>query len=358
MTVLADQRRDLAGLWRYWAVRSAGNASPLYAEICRGVAEDDDLLDLVLRTPPDAHQPTVLLGAVHYLLLGGDPHPLGARYEGGTTDDAFALFRDFCLNHVDELLAVCETRRTQTNEVGRVAVIAPALTWVAQRLGRPLHLVDVGTSAGLNLRCDRYHIDYGEHGTTGPADAAVRVRCEVRGNPPIAATLPAIATRIGIDRSPIDVRDPDTARWLLACMVPGEGRLERVRVAIAEAQADPPVIMAGDALTVLPAVLGELPPGGTACVMTTWMYAYLHPEPRLEFDALLAEAAATTGRPVAWIVADTPGIVQGLEPGDGEGNDPDASALGVVVFAEGKREAVHLADVGTHGQWLHWRAQN
>jgi hypothetical protein len=350
--LVTSQLADLADFWRYFSARSAGNASPLYEAICRGVADDDELLRLVLRTPLDAHQPTVLLSAVHYLLLAGDPHPLGDLYAGRSGGDPFELFRDFCLTHVEELLALCETKRTQTNEVGRGAVIAPAMTWVAQRLGEPLHLVDVGSSAGLNLRCDRYRFDYGEHGATGPQDAAVQVRCEVEGSPPIAPRLPTISTRVGIDRSPIDLRDPDAARWLLACTVPDGGRLERLRIAIAEAQGDPPTIVRGDASTVLPGVLAELPAEGTACVMTTWMYAYLLPDQRREYEEILAEAGKH--RPIAWIVADTPGIVEGI-PATVAGG-PEDSTLGVVVFSGGRRQATLLADVGTHGAWMRWRA--
>jgi hypothetical protein len=351
LVVTSSQLTGLANLWRYFSARSGRNDSPLYEAICRGVADDGELLDLVLRTPPDAHQPTVLLAAVHYLLLGGDPHPLGALYGGDPVGDPFALFRDFCLTHVDELLEVCQTGRTQTNEVGRGAVIGPALTWVARRLGAPLHLVDVGTSADLNLRCDRYRFDYGGHGATGPEDASVQVRCEAVGSPPIAPRLPAIATRIGIDRNPIDLDDPDAVRWLLACMRPDEDRLETLRIAIGEARADPPRIVAGDALAVLPGVLAELPPEGTVRVMTTWMYAYLSPDQRVGYERILARAGAA--RPVAWIVADTPGIVEGMPAPVASG--PEDSALGVVVFSGGRREATLLAHVGTHGAWMHWQ---
>ena len=42
----------------------------------------------------------------------------------------------------------------------------------------------------MNLLCDRYLIDYGPAGVTGPPEAHVRLWCQVvRGNPPIAGRL-------------------------------------------------------------------------------------------------------------------------------------------------------------------------
>ena len=196
----------------------------------------------------------MLLGVVHYLLLGGLDHPLAAVYAGESDADPGPLFRDLCLTHRAEVLALMETRRTQTNECGRSAVIGPALTWTARNVGAPLALLDVGTSAGLNLGCDRYFLDYGAAGTTGPPDSDVRIECAVTGgDPPIAPRLPAIVARVGLDRSPIDLTDEVDARWLLACIWPDTGRLERTSAAIRDAQRHPPTIRRGDMVDDLPA---------------------------------------------------------------------------------------------------------
>ena len=79
------------------------------------------------------------------------------------------------------LLALLQTRRVQTNDCGRSAIIGPALTWVAEQLPGPYCLVDVGASAGINLLCERYRLDYGRHGATGSPDSTVRITCEVTG---------------------------------------------------------------------------------------------------------------------------------------------------------------------------------
>ena len=76
---------ELGRIWEWFADTSCKGYSPLYDRICRVVAEDDDVLALVQEAPPPAHQPNVLLGVVHYLLLGGLDHPLAAVYAGRAT---------------------------------------------------------------------------------------------------------------------------------------------------------------------------------------------------------------------------------------------------------------------------------
>ena len=103
-----------------------------------------------------------------------------------------ALFRDLCLGNRTALLEILNTRTVQTNEVGRSAILGPALTYAAPN--GPVQLIDVGCSAGLNMLCDRYRLDYGVHGVTGPDDSPVHVDCRVvAGSPPVARELPIIA---------------------------------------------------------------------------------------------------------------------------------------------------------------------
>ena len=68
----------------------------------RRVFTDPEILDLVRRTPPECHLPLSLLAAVHYLLLDGLDHPLGAVYAGRSGADPAPLFADVCRRHPDE----------------------------------------------------------------------------------------------------------------------------------------------------------------------------------------------------------------------------------------------------------------
>ena len=348
---------DLGRIWEWFADTSCKGYSPLYDRICRVVAEDDDVLALALEAPPAAHQPNVLLGVVHYLLLDGLDHPLAAVYAGESDADPGPLFRDVCLSNRTAVLELMETRRTQTNECGRSAVIGPALTWAAQRFGAPLAMLDVGASAGLNLGCDRYFLDYGPAGSTGPADAEVRIECTVRGGtPPIAPLLPEIVARLGLDRSPIDLTDERDARWMLACIWPDTGRrLERTSAAIRDAQRHPPTIRRGDMVDDLAAALAELPRDAAACVTTTWALAYLPRDGRERFAAQLADAGRD--RPIVWISGEGPGVVSAFADAvPPEIDDIEPSVLGAVHYDRGATTPTLLAFVHPHGASIDWIA--
>ena len=349
--------RDLAAIWLYVADSSCRGYSPLYDRICRTVAESDPVLDLVSEAPPRGHNPVLLLAAVHYLLLDGLDHPLAAVYAGESDRDPGPLFVDLCLEHRDALVELLATEQVNTNEVGRSAVIGPALTAVASRLGEPLGHIDVGCSGGLNLLCDRYRLDYGPAGATGPVDAPVRIRCDiVGGSPPIAPSLPAISARVGLDRAPLDVQDPRQSTWQLACVWPDTGRLTRTRLALDEARRTPLRLVRGDAVDGVGELIDSLPLDAIAVVTTTWVVAYFSAKQRTGFaDAL---ATASESRPVAWISAEQHGVVD-LIPDDGAPSDENGvewSALGLVTFRNGHAEPELLGYVHPHGSGLDWRA--
>ncbi len=102
------------------------------------------------------------------------------------------------------------TRRTQTNEPARCAVLLPALA----QLPQPLALVEVGSSAGLTMLFDRYSYDYGGYRLAGSDPDAPVLRCEPRGPVPLPPRIPEIAWRAGLDLNPLDVTSDDDVRWL------------------------------------------------------------------------------------------------------------------------------------------------
>ena len=59
--------------------------------------------------------------------------------------DPYPIFRDFCIDHRDEIEAIISTRRVQTNEVRRCAALLPAFTLVARaQPAQPLALIEIG----------------------------------------------------------------------------------------------------------------------------------------------------------------------------------------------------------------------
>lgn len=316
------------------------------------------MLDLVRAAPLPGMQPNVLLAVAHDFVLRGVDHPLTAIYSGADrSSDPGAAFCDLVRSRPDEVAAMLEVRRTNTNECGRAAVLVPALRWIADRLREPLALVDAGASAGLNLRMDRYRIDYGAAGATGPADSPVRIECAVSGPAPIGDEVPAIAARIGLDRAPVDVTDEADVRWQLACVWPDTGRLERTRAALEIARRVPVEVVRGDVIEDLATTVERLPAGLPLCVMTSWVLAYVPGRERPRFVESLAGLSRT--RPVAWLSAEGARVVRELEAPSlaTGGTGVVASVLGVVRFEGGAQVAADvLATCHPHGSELDWIA--
>jgi hypothetical protein len=113
-------------------------------------------------------------------------------------------------------VAFLETIRLQ--RAGFVA-LASELLVVAEALRMPLSLREIGSSAGLNLRLDRYWYEEDSVGW-GDASSAVRFVDLWNGGAPPFASGVAITDRRGCDRDPIDATSSDGAFTLLSYIWP------------------------------------------------------------------------------------------------------------------------------------------
>jgi hypothetical protein len=327
--------------------RQECHVSPLYEQLSLGIAHDPEILAIAGQATPGQPVPNLFLAAVHYLLLKRVRHPLAAFYPslspgGSAPANPYPSFRAFCLEHREEMLALISTRLVQTNEVRRCGCLLPAFTHVArQTKGRPLALVEIGASAGLNLLWDRYGYDYGTGRRYGDPGSPVQITCALHGEqqPPLPVVLPMMATRLGLDLHPIDVRDPDAALWLRALVWPDEaGRAELLQQAVQVAQTAPPELLAGDALDLLPEVLTTIPNDQALCVFHTHTINQFPAEARARLSASLAEQAMRRNLyrvSIEWLGARHP-------------------RLEAVSFERGLRAERFLAYCGSHGEWLEW----
>jgi hypothetical protein len=346
---------------RFAAFASAGDTSPLYSRLSGVVVAEPDLADPLAAARPGQRRPVLLLAAVQLLLRRERSHPLAASYPtlGGSlrTDPADA-FVDFVRGHRDELSVIIARRNTQTNEVGRSAVLVLGLGQVAALAGgAPLALVEAGASAGLNLLMDRFSYRYGDGQHLGDA-APVHITCAVEGvaRPPVPATLPAIASRLGLDLEPGDVRDDDTAEWLRSCVFGDDAdRLARLDEAIALArEVGPPPLLAGDAVELVGPALDAVAADAVPVVYHSWALTYFERSRRSVLADELRAAAARRDAPIWWMSREAPGVVPGLDaPGLGVG----ATVLGLSrVEPDGAVEHRLLAECHAHGRWVRWLA--
>ena len=294
-----------------FAEGEARGSSPLYFHLGRRIADDSEIASLLAHAPQTEQRANLLFAAVHYLLLSGVDHPLRAFYASVSDptdrpEAAFPVFRDFCAEHRDALVELIATRGTQTNEVRRCAYLLPAFALAAERAaGRPLALLEIGPSAGLNLNFDRYYYEYSHGVRVGPTNAAVRIACEVRGaiEPPVPATMPSVAWRAGIDPRPVDVNDADGVRWLRACIWPEHlGRAELLERAVEVAREHPVTLIRGDGIDLLAETAARASDDGLLCIFHTNVTPYLSPGDKQRLEAAVLEIAET--RDLCWIVAE------------------------------------------------------
>jgi len=206
-------------------------AGGIFAAILSGRENDSGRLALPLR----------LLGGLHRLALDGRASALRRWYPStGGHWNAEAAWPDVARaasEHADHLRAALD-QPPQTNEVGRSAALIGGLLTLAHRFGLPIRLFEIGCSAGLNLRADRYRYRY-PGGHWGPAESAVTIDDAWRGQLPPAAVL-QIVERHGYDIAPLDATTRDGELTLLSYVWPDQpARLDRLRGAISIARRVP-----------------------------------------------------------------------------------------------------------------------
>lgn len=316
----ADSTKTVAENYLNFGRISAAGKSPLYQELCEGVANDPEVLEFIYQQPPPKRQPNLLLAGTRFL-FGLQP--------------SYQAFRQTVLEHQGELAEVLRTRRTQTNEPGRCAVLLPLLC----QLPQPLALLEVGAAAGLCLLPDHYGYDYaGER----LGDGRVVFECQPHGAVPVPTKLPEVAWRAGIDLDPIDLDDQDAVRWLEALVWPEEqDRVDRLRGAIEVARHERPRIIQGNLLERLPELAAEAPGDCTLVVFHTAVLAYLTADERGRFRGQVS------GLDAEWISNEGADVL----PGVAIPRATPVSASHFVLTANGRR-AVAFCD--GHGRWLQW----
>ncbi|CAM3062668.1 hypothetical protein SPAN111604_01850 [Sphingomonas antarctica] len=283
------------------------NDTPVTSAICSTLiaALDDTTLvgRRVLGWPGNATKDAVplrLVGGIHNAWRGGNAPELAALFERGDID--VTAMQAFLARASDALLPWLDGP-PQTNEPGRSAQLMTGLLEIAARHGPKLEILEIGSSAGLNLLIDRFHIDLGGV-TVGPEDSTVRLKPDWRGAPPPDVPLDIVSLR-GVDVAPIDATDPRQADRLLSYVwFDQPQRAERVAAAI-QMQRDKAVVLdKGDAADWIEERLAEPQPEGVTRVVMhsiVWQYIGAAGQARITTAIEAAGANADARRPLAWL---------------------------------------------------------
>lgn len=347
----ADAVRDAFASQAGWCEKLG---SPFTGRLCETVGRNLDTSNAVGRRildwpgNPDALHDSVplrLCGALHALSRSGAAAGLAALYPPNPLPSAETLWADLqgaFVAHEATLLPWLDLA-PQTNEVARSAVLMAGLAVVATETGLPLALRELGASAGLNLRLDRYRNELGSRVLGDPA-SEVRLKPEWDG-PDVPDAVIRVVSRRGIDLNPLDVTDERHRERLLAFVWADQAeRLARLQAALAAAERDPPALDRGDAADWLEAELEQTAePGIARVVMHSIAFQYFPAATQERIGAAMTRAgeAAEAETPLAWVSYE-------IEPESG------SAVLRLRTWPDGRNRALARAD--PHGRRVSWLA--
>jgi hypothetical protein len=286
-----------------------------------------------------------LLAGVHRMVLSGDADEL-ARHFPSTRGDgdaaaAWPAIRELIASGRAELVEAL-AHPLQTNAPTRSKALVGAHCLVSERTGLPLRLLELGASAGLNLRVDRFR--YEQDGVAfGPADSPVRfVDFFLGGTPPLGSGF-TVAERAGCDLNPLDATTEAGRLTLLACVFPDEfERFGLLEQAVEVARETPAVVERADLASWIAERLSEPRPGVATVVIHTIVWPYLPDDVRESAEASIATAGerATPEAPLALVAF------------EGTDANPALVQTTLTLWPGGRTEL--LAESAHHPTTVHW----
>lgn len=290
---------------------------------------------------PQCHSvPLRLCGALHALRLRDPEGALARAYPPNTvSDDTLWAAIDAAFTEDEAFLMGFLDIPPQTNEVRRSAAILPAALVALSQFDLPLTLTlsELGASAGLNLKFDRFALRIGD-ATFGAEDPALTLAPDWSGPLPPKANI-TVTNRRGVDLNPLTGAD-DPAR-LRAYLWPDQP--DRLALTNAALALPTPPIDRADAAGWLETRLAE-PWDGLHFIFHTiaWQYFPIDVQARCEAYIRAAAARATADAPLAWFA---------MENDDGAGGRGAAMTLRLWPGAL----TLNLGRVDFHGRWVEWQ---
>jgi hypothetical protein len=267
--------------------------------------------------------------ARHYPSVGGDGDPVAAWWSFRRTLDEHRV-----------VLRKLITHPVQTNEVMRSAALVGGFLLVAKELALPLRLLEIGASAGLNLRWDSYRYEHSPSWSWGDERSPVRLAgMFTEGRPPFDADC-HVLSREGCDPHPVDPTTEEGRLTLMSYIWPDQTeRLGLLQRALEIAKRVPARVVRGLSYEWLVSELRELADGVATVVFHSVVWPYLRPQEQERVRRHLAHIGSLAARdaPLAWLR---------MEPGD------DAMEVRLTVWPPGRERL--LAFAGAHGRPVRW----
>jgi hypothetical protein len=340
---------DIAERLRWQAHWCGRLGSPLYEALLERAADDFTAGGPVAAVladrggnPPGSALGLRLMGATHRLVLLGRAPGLAASYPstGGNSDAdaAWRALRALLVERRDEVRALLD-RPVQTNEVGRSGALVGGFLTVAAQAWLPLAVLELGASAGLNLRWDHYL--YEARGLKwGDPESPVRL-CDYDTPPvPPFGVAARVVERRGCDGAPIDPTTEEGRVTLMSYVWPDQlHRFRLLKSALEVARRIDAPVDEADAVEWTRIQLEQPRPGTATVVFHSVFWQYLSEPQQVELRQLIhdAGARAIAAAPLAWL---------SLEPGEGE------FEVRLTQWPGGEEKLIAVA--GPHGNPVRW----
>lgn len=338
------ERESISQKFKNFAVRECRGSSDLYEYLALHIAEDDQLLEIAANTAPGQPIPNLFFGAVHYLLLKGKEHKLREYYRSIVDQpkdlkESFYHFRSFCLHYRNELIIILKNRLVQTNEVRRCAYLYPSFCYIYDKVKKPLSLIEIGTSAGLQLLWDQFCYTYGSTEKYGNIESNVIIKSEIYGErmPLLLPKSPPVVSRFGLDLHVNDITNPEDRLWLTSLIWPEhKERIELFENAAHLLTKQPVKLIEGDGVRLLPEIVLQVPDDSLICIFHTHVANQMSKESKYQLLDYIKMLGST--RDVFHIY-----------------NNMWDSDLHLDYFINGKEYNETLAETDGHGRWFRWK---
>lgn len=319
-------------------------SSELYEFLSLKAAQDEEILELCTNAHEGQPVPNLLFGAVHHLLLKGTPHVLKNFYPSITKQpkqlkDSFEPFKNFCEVYRVEIISLLQSKLVQTNEVRRCGYLYPCFTYIYNKVNKPLALVEIGTSAGLQLFWDRYRYSYNTDEVYGNLASNVLITADLKGQnkPPLSSVSPPVSHRFGLDLHINDLTDPEDAGWLNALIWPEHHeRRELFENASRYVDKNEAAFIEGDGVSLLLQIVEQIPKDVMICVFHTHVANQIPENMKKQLQQTIQKIGQT--RDIAHIY-----------------NNMWDRDLHIDSFIAGLEQTEIVGETDGHGKWFKWK---
>jgi hypothetical protein len=345
----ADTAGSLGKKFERFAEEECKGNSPLYYGLGKQMAGDEELLRLCTFVKDGQPVANAFLAAVQFLILKNKNALLAAYYPSVTGQRTgaipFPVFKSFVLRHQQEIIDLLQHRIVQTNVLTRCNYLMPVFSNILSLNDKPATIIDIGSSAGLNLNFDRYEYYYDGKKIYG--DSGVKLHCRIKqGKPPVIRPFKNPIKKIGIDQHPVDLANADDLLWLQALIWPDQTeRFFMLKEALQAPNLSAIQLIEGSTIADFKKRIDAVDPHETLIISATHVLYQFTDTLLAEFYNFLDAIGQT--RNFYFLSAEATAAVQ-LKHGVRH------TALVLTTYQNKLKQERLLAETNGHGNWIKW----